>query len=164
MDQERVEQRIGEVLVDLAKLVSQERVQQRTAEVQLERISEGTQIVDVPVPQILVELVPQERVQQRTAEQIEDAPQFLKETVKMPKISCPESAEVDPDWLRAVMQHLDTERESASRFFERIRERLLEQVEKKKILRFFSPSEEGLLSIFFQATDVPALARVSLCR
>ena len=59
-------------------LVSQQRVRQRIAEAQLpgnspqERISERTQIVDVPVPQILEKLVSQERVQdrslQRTAE------------------------------------------------------------------------------------------------
>ena len=90
ISQERVQQRTGVVPVDLVKLVSQERVQQRIAEAHVtgnfpqERISERTQIVDVPVPQILVELVSQERVQQRTAEQIEDAPQFLKETVEMP--------------------------------------------------------------------------------
>ena len=46
-----------------------------------ERIDE--RIVDVTVPQILLELISQERVQQRTAEQIEDASQFLKETVEM---------------------------------------------------------------------------------
>ena len=69
-------------------------------------------------------------MQQRTAERIEDAPQFLKETVEMCKISCQESVEVDPVLLRAVMQYLDMVRESPSRFFERIRERILEKEEK----------------------------------
>ena len=40
--------------------------------------------------------------------------------------------EVDPVLLRAVKQYLDTERESPSRFFERLRERIMEQVEKEK--------------------------------
>ena len=136
---ERVQQPTAEVPVVSVSLVSLERVQQRIAEAQLtrnslqERISERTQIVDVPVPQILVEMVSQERVQQRTAEQIEDAPQFLKDTVEMHKISY-------PVLLRTVVQYLDTGRESPSRFFERIRERILEQEEKE------TQSEEGLPS------------------
>ena len=89
--------------------------------------------VDVPKETAeLVKLVSQERVQQRTAEQIEDAPQFLKETVEMPRISCQESVEVGWVLLRTLMQYLDTERESPSRFFERNRERILEQEEKEK--------------------------------
>ena len=63
-----------------------------------ERISERTQIVEVPMPQVLEETVEavrvvqreriqqqtvlHERVQQRTAEQIEDAPQSPEETVE----------------------------------------------------------------------------------
>ena len=59
VSQERFEQRTAEVPVEVVSLISQERVQQRTAEAQLtenfpqERISERTQIVDEPVPQIL---------------------------------------------------------------------------------------------------------------
>ena len=48
------------------------------------------------------------------------------------KISCLESVEVDPDLLRTVKQYLDTGCECPSRFFERIRERILQQVEKEK--------------------------------
>ena len=106
-----------------------------------DRIDE--QIVDVPVPQMLAELVSQERVQQRTAEQNGDAPQFLEETVEMPKISCQESVEFDLVLLRTVMQYPDTGLESPSRFFGRIRERILEQEEKEKILQFFPRSVEG---------------------
>ena len=69
-----------------------------------------------------------------------------RQVFEVPNISCQESVEVDPDLLRTVMQYLDTGRESPSRFFERIREGISEQAEKKKILRFFSPSEEGLPS------------------
>ena len=53
-----------------------------------ERISERTQIVEVPMPQIaketvgVVGLTPHERVQQRTAEQFEDLPQHPEVTVK----------------------------------------------------------------------------------
>ena len=60
------------------KLVSQERVEQRTADAQFtvnflqERISECTQIVDEPVPQIFG-ISPQERVSERST-QIVDVP------------------------------------------------------------------------------------------
>ena len=92
-------------------------MQQRIAEAQLtgnfhqERISERTQIVDLPVPQVLVELVSQERVQQQTAEQIEDAPEFLKETVEMSNVdffllprqsSIHDVSSADPLGLRAL--------------------------------------------------------------
>ena len=58
VSQERVQQRTAEVPVEVVSLVSQDRVQQRIAEAPFtgnfpqERISERTQIVDEPVPQI----------------------------------------------------------------------------------------------------------------
>ena len=58
VSQERVQQWTAKVQVDLVEVVSQERVQQRTAEAQFmgnlpqERVSERTQTVDEPVPQI----------------------------------------------------------------------------------------------------------------
>ena len=106
---ERVQQRTAEVPVEFLRLVFQERqltenfprsasrslertqivdepVPQILRDFAQEHILERTQIVDVPVRQILVELVSQERVQQRTTEQIEDAPQFLNETVEMARL------------------------------------------------------------------------------
>ena len=56
----------------------------------------------------------------------------MKEPVEMPKISCQESVEVDPNLLCEVRQYLDTGRESPSRYFERIRDRILEQEKKEK--------------------------------
>ena len=70
VSRERVQQRTAEVPVDVLSLVSQERVQQRIDEAQLtgdftkERISELTQILDVPVPQNLA--TQRERRRQRT--------------------------------------------------------------------------------------------------
>ena len=76
--------------------VPRERVQQRSAEKEIladlwrifqEHISDRTQIVEVPMPQIAketveaVRVVQRERVQQRTAEQTEDLPQSPAEVV-----------------------------------------------------------------------------------
>ena len=67
-----------------------------------------------------------------------------------PKISCQESVEVDLDLLRTVKQYLDMGGESGvSLHHGSLREFVSEYWSKqrrRKILRFFSPSEEGLPS------------------
>ena len=68
----------------------------------------------------IVKSIPQERISERS------------QVTRVPKISCQESVEVDPVLLRTVKQFLDKGRESPSRYLERIRERILEQVEKEK--------------------------------
>ena len=84
------------------KLVSEKRVQQRTAEAQFtenfpkERISERTQIVDEPVPQIAkktveaVRVVQRERMQQRTVDA--PTPQVLEETIEVGRLVLHEDA------------------------------------------------------------------------
>ena len=91
LDDEGVD--VPEETAELLKLVSQGRVQQRIAEAQLtgnlpqERISERTQIFDVPVPQVAqetveaVRLVQRERMQQGTVDAL--TLEELKETVVM---------------------------------------------------------------------------------
>ena len=89
-----------------------------------ERISGRSQVMKVPNTLYWesagVEHIPQKKISERS------------QVIDVPKISCQESVEVDPDLLRTVKQYLDTERESPSRFCGRIRERILEQVEKEK--------------------------------
>ena len=96
-----------------------------------ERISERTQIVDAPTLQELKETVEivrsvlQEQVQQRTAEHIEDAPQFLKDTVEVldDLAGCGEKAEV-AGWSEGLPSCLQVEKEKNPSDFLAIRGRL----------------------------------------